>query len=37
VGVATVSSAEARVMTKGNCLKNIHHVGDRYWNLHKAV
>jgi PUA domain protein len=37
VGATSVSSAEARVMTRGNCLKNIHHVGDRYWNLHKAV
>jgi malignant T-cell-amplified sequence len=37
VGAAAVSSAEARTMTKGSSLKNIHHVGDRYWNLHKAV
>ena len=37
VGVATVSSAEARTMTKGSCLKNRHHVGDRYWNLHRTV
>jgi PUA domain protein len=37
VGIATVSGAEARTMIRGSCLKNIHHVGDRYWNLHKAV
>ncbi len=37
VGVSTVSSAEAKGMSRGSCLKNIHHVGDRYWNLHKAV
>jgi predicted RNA-binding protein (TIGR00451 family) len=37
VGVSTVAVAEARSMTKGSCLKNIHHVGDRYWNLHRAL
>ncbi len=37
VGTSTVTSAEAQVMTKGSCLKNLHHVGDRYWNLHKAL
>ena len=37
VGVSTVSSSEARTMAKGSCLKNIHHVGDRYWNLRRTV
>ncbi|MBI3840779.1 MAG: hypothetical protein HY297_02300 [Thaumarchaeota archaeon] len=37
IGVAQVPSAEAKGMTKGSCLKNLHHVGDRYWELHKAV
>jgi PUA domain protein len=37
LGPATVSSAEARGMAKGSCIKNLHHVGDRYWNLHKSL
>ena len=36
-GTSTVSSAEARKMEKGGCIKNLHHVGDRLWNLHKAL
>lgn len=37
VGFSTVTSAEAKAMTRGSCLKNLHHVGDRFWTLHKAV
>ena len=37
VGSAIVSSEEASAMTKGPCLKNVHHVGDRYWTLFKTV
>jgi PUA domain protein len=37
IGLSAVSGSEASSMTKGSCLKNLHHVGDRYWNLHKAV
>jgi PUA domain protein len=37
VGRATVPSSEAQGMTKGSCIKNLHHVGDRYWNLHKTL
>jgi len=37
VGPALVASAEAQDMTKGGCIKNVHHVGDRYWNLHKSL
>jgi PUA domain protein len=37
IGLSTVSGSEASEMTKGSCLKNLHHVGDRYWTLHKAV
>jgi len=37
VGRSTVSSDEASAMAKGVCLKNIHHVGDRYWALYKMV
>ena len=37
VGRAIVSSSEAQTMTKGACLKNVHHVGDRFWTIHKQV
>ena len=37
VGWSTVSGGEAESMKKGSCLKNIHHVGDRFWELHKAL
>jgi PUA domain protein len=37
VAVSLVSSQEASGMTRGACLKNLHHVGDRYWNLFKKV
>jgi PUA domain protein len=37
VAKSLVSSDEASGMTKGACLKNLHHVGDRYWNLFKKV
>ena len=37
IGSALVGSEEAKAMAKGGCLKNLHHVGDRYWELHKTV
>jgi len=37
VGPSVVPSSEAQGMTKGGCIKNLHHVGDRYWNLHKSI
>jgi PUA domain protein len=37
VGPATVSGSEAGGMSKGSCIKNSHHIGDRYWNAHKAI
>lgn len=37
VGRSTVSSEEAGSMTKGACIKNLHHVGDRYWSLYKTI
>ncbi len=37
VGPSLVASAEAQEMAKGGCIKNLHHVGDRYWNLHKSI
>ncbi len=37
VGPSVVPSTEAREMTKGGCVKNVHHVGDKYWDLHKSL
>jgi len=37
VGPSTVPSAEAQGMSKGTCVRNVHHVGDRYWNLHRSL
>ncbi len=37
VGLSTLPSSDARTMTKGSCLKNLHYVGDKYWNFHKMV
>jgi PUA domain protein len=37
VGPSSVASSDAQGMTKGGCIKNVHHVGDKYWNLHKAL
>jgi PUA domain protein len=37
VGPSLVASSEAKGMTKGGCIKNLHHVGDRYWNLHRSL
>lgn len=37
VGETTVGSEEMGSMTKGVCIKNLHHVGDRYWALHKTI
>ena len=37
VGTSMVSSDEARGMSKGGCIRNTHHVGDRFWNLHKSL
>jgi len=37
VGPSTVTSTEAQGMTKGGCIRNAHHVGDRYWNMHKSL
>jgi PUA domain protein len=37
VGPSTVASSVAREMSKGGCIRNLHHVGDRYWDLHKAL
>ena len=37
IGESIVSSGEADGMTKGVCIKNLHHVGDRFWGLYKTI
>ncbi|HXW37775.1 MAG TPA: PUA domain-containing protein [Nitrososphaerales archaeon] len=37
VGKSTVPSDEMASLTKGVCFKNVHRVGDRFWNLYKTV
>ena len=37
MGRALVSSTEMSDLQKGPCLKNIHYLGDRFWNLYKLV
>ncbi|MDG7010494.1 MAG: hypothetical protein JRN57_00095 [Nitrososphaerota archaeon] len=37
VGPAAVSGSDAAAMSKGSCIRNSHHVGDRFWNAHKAL
>ncbi len=37
IGRALIGSAEMRAMGKGACVKNLHHVGDRYWSLYKQI
>jgi PUA domain protein len=37
VGKALVNSGAMAVLSKGPCIKNLHHVGDRFWTLYKEV
>ena len=37
VGPSAVTGSEAQAMKRGSCIKNLHHVGDKYWNLHRSV
>ncbi len=37
VGRTAVSSAEMAELKKGNCVKNLHHAGDKYWNAYKKI
>ena len=37
VAKSLVISEEMSRLAKGPCLKNVHHVGDRFWNLYKEV
>ncbi|MDA4128027.1 MAG: hypothetical protein OK422_00950 [Thaumarchaeota archaeon] len=37
VGKTLITSAEMALLSKGPCVRNIHHVGDRFWTLYKEV
>jgi PUA domain protein len=37
VGQSVITSEEAAQMSKGVCIKNLHHVGDKFWNLYKTI
>lgn len=37
IATSLVTSAEMPRLEKGPCLKNLHHLGDRFWNLYKLV
>lgn len=37
IGRTLVKSEEMPAMGKGACVKNLHHVGDRYWTLYKQI
>jgi PUA domain protein len=37
VGRSLVPSSEMAGMTKGNCVKNLHHAGDRAWESFKKI
>ena len=37
VAKSLVKSKEMASLAKGPSLKNVHHVGDRFWNLYKEV
>ncbi len=37
VGRTAVSSAEMAELKKGNCVKNLHHVGDKFWEAYKKI
>lgn len=37
VGRAEVASSAMAELKKGNCVKNLHHVGDRFWTAHRTI
>lgn len=37
VGRAMVESQEMTRLTKGNCIKNLHHAGDRVWDSYRKI
>jgi predicted RNA-binding protein (TIGR00451 family) len=37
VGRTSVPSSEMAELKKGNCVKNLHHAGDKFWNAYKKI
>ncbi|HUI00235.1 MAG TPA: PUA domain-containing protein [Nitrososphaerales archaeon] len=37
VGRAAVASSEMAELKKGNCVKNLHHAGDKFWNAYRTI
>ena len=37
IGRAMVSSPEMAELKKGNCIRNLHHFGDKFWNSYKKI
>jgi predicted RNA-binding protein (TIGR00451 family) len=37
VGKTMVASSAMTELKKGNCVKNLHHAGDRFWNAYKKI
>ena len=37
VGRTTVASSEMAELKKGNCVRNLHHAGDRFWNVYRTI
>lgn len=37
VGRTAVTSAEMAELKKGNCVKNLHHAGDKFWDAYKKI
>ena len=37
VGRTAVASSEMAELKKGNCVKNVHHAGDKFWNAYRTI
>lgn len=37
VGRTAVASSEMAELKKGNCVKNLHHAGDRFWDAYRTI
>jgi PUA domain protein len=37
IGRSLVPSSEMAGLSKGNCVKNVHHAGDRVWESYKKI
>jgi PUA domain protein len=37
VGRTAVASSDMAELKKGNCIKNLHHAGDKFWNAYKKI